>query len=71
MHVVCLSSASQPGQVEELGLFGRRRSSVRRSARNAHVKGPIDPKGKSVRAGVPGRYRYGFEVSVLGWLVEY
>ena len=42
MHVVL---ASQPGQVEELNLFGRRRSSVRRSARNAHVKGPIDPKG--------------------------
>ncbi|KAK4290338.1 hypothetical protein Pmani_036750 [Petrolisthes manimaculis] len=37
-------TTSQPGQVEELGLFGRRRSSVRRSARNAHVKGPIDPK---------------------------
>ncbi|XP_064088826.1 protein TANC2-like isoform X6 [Macrobrachium nipponense] len=37
-------TTSQPGQVEELSLFGRRRSSVRRSARNAHVKGPIDPK---------------------------
>lgn len=37
-------TTSQPGQVEELSLFGRRRSSVRRSARSAHVKGPIDPK---------------------------
>ncbi|CAL4062159.1 unnamed protein product [Meganyctiphanes norvegica] len=37
-------TTSQPGQVEELGIFGRRRSSVRRSARNAQVKGPIDPK---------------------------
>lgn len=42
--------ASQPGQVEELSLFGRRRSSVRRSARSAHVKGPIDPKGKRTRS---------------------
>ncbi|XP_050719830.1 protein TANC2-like isoform X6 [Eriocheir sinensis] len=37
-------TTSQPGQVEELSLFGRRRSSVRRSARNAPVKGPLDPK---------------------------
>ncbi|CAL4113280.1 unnamed protein product [Meganyctiphanes norvegica] len=37
-------TTSAPGQVEELGLFGNRRSSVRRSARNAQVKGPIDPK---------------------------
>ncbi|XP_076032588.1 zinc-RING finger and ankyrin repeat domain-containing protein rolling pebbles isoform X3 [Oratosquilla oratoria] len=37
-------TTSQPGQVEELSLFGRRRSSVRRSARAGQVKGPIDPK---------------------------
>lgn len=38
--------ASQPGQVEELSLFGRRRSSIRRSARTGPIKGPVDPKGK-------------------------
>ena len=29
----CVLSATAPGQVEELGLFGKRKSSIRRSAR--------------------------------------
>ncbi|KAE8742661.1 hypothetical protein FOCC_FOCC011790 [Frankliniella occidentalis] len=37
-------TTSQPGNIEELGLFRERRNSIRRSARSGTIKGPIDPK---------------------------
>lgn len=42
--------ASQPGQVEDLPLFGasQRQSAIRRSARSGTVSGPVDPKSMSI-----------------------
>lgn len=36
--------ATQPGQVEELGVFQARKNYIRRSARTGTVQGPVDPK---------------------------
>ncbi|KAK9710641.1 Ankyrin repeats (3 copies) [Popillia japonica] len=37
-------TTTQPGQVEELGVFQARKNYIRRSARTGTVQGPVDPK---------------------------
>lgn len=42
--MLCLFTAAQPGQIEDLAMFKTRKSFVRRSARSGQLKEPHDPK---------------------------